>query len=269
MNREPLLAWAPTPKAAPFNMGYKVPHFGTDHDVVNSADDIAWAERQLGHKWTPKDDPPPPDRDYFVPHFGADAEVKDVDQAIAAGEKMHNHHWTITEEKKDPPPDRDYFVPHFGEDKDITATQNSLALAEKQYGKWVFPDPSASDSAPPSVPNFGVDHDIADSLRHLSEQEARHGQWNLAKDDYYQVQLDAEVDREPLLTWAPTAPQTHPMNYFVPNFGEDHDITNSKAHEAEASAKLDHAWVPTKDKDGDWELPSPQIEFKLAQTLRR
>ena len=32
------------------------------------------------------------------------------------------------------------------------------------------------------------------------------------------------LKREPLLTWAPTEPATHPINYFVPNFGLDHDI---------------------------------------------
>merc|ERR1712167_269846 len=72
LKREPLLTWSATPKAAAFDMNYFVPHFGTDHDALNTADDIAWAEKSLGHHWTIKDDPAPPDRDYFVPHFGAD-----------------------------------------------------------------------------------------------------------------------------------------------------------------------------------------------------
>ena len=56
------------------------------------------------------------------------------------------------------------------------------------------------------------------------------------------------------------------QNYFVPNFGEDHDITESKSSEAQAAAALGHKWNPTKDEDGNWELPSSQIEFKLVQT---
>jgi hypothetical protein len=184
-------------------------------------------------------------------------------------EKKFSHTWNPADKTVTPPP-RDYFVPHFGEDKETKESKASLALAEKTYGPWNFPDPPSSP--PPTdypVAHFGMDHDIVDSLKNLADQESTHGQWKLPKDDYYQVQLDAEINREPLLTWAPTPPKHHPINYFVPNFGEDHDITSSKAHEALAAEKLGHAWVPTKDKDGEWELPSPQIEFKLAQTIRK
>lgn len=246
-------------------MNYAVPHFGTDHDMNNSEESIALAEKQLGHKWTIKDAPGDPDRNYFVPHFGTDQDKLDVDQSIAAAEAQHNHKWVLTDDKKDPPPDRNYFVPHFGEDKEISESHKSLALAEQKYGKWDYPDaPGAGDPAPPSVPNFGVDHDIVDSLNHMHQQEAKHGNWNLAPDDWFHAQLDADIKREPLLTWTPTSKKSHPMNYFVPNFGEDHEITHSKTHEAAASAALGHPWNPTKDKDGNWELPSPQIEFKLA-----
>jgi len=156
-------------------------------------------------------------------------------------------------------------VPHFGEDTEVSASKSSLALAEGKFGKWDFPD----DPGPPlpknyGVPNFGIDADIVDSLKNLKDEEKLHGKWNLAADDYFQVQLGAEINREPLLTWAPTAPKSHPMNYFVPHFGEDGDITSSKADEALAAATLGHTWTPTKDKDGAWELPSPQIEFKLV-----
>lgn len=161
-------------------------------------------------------------------------------------------------------------MPHFGEDTDISETHNSLSLAEKKYGKWDYPDaPGAGDPAPPNVPNFGVDHDIVDSLNHMHQQEEKHGAWNLAPDDWFHAQLDSQISREPLATWVPTNKKSHPMNYFVPNFGEDHEIVNSKAHEAAAAATLGHQWTPSKDKDGNWELPSPQIEFKLAQTIRR
>ena len=38
------------------------------------------------------------------------------------------------------------------------------------------------------------------------------------------------VDREPLLTWAPTPPKGHPIDYFVPNFGIDNDIKATDKH---------------------------------------
>merc|ERR1711988_756763 len=75
----------------------------------------------------------------------------------------------------------------------------------------------------------------------------------------------AFAQREPLLTWAPTPKKTHPMDYFVPNFGEDSDIASTKGHESAAEATLKHVWTPTKDKDGNWEVPSTEAFFRLAQ----
>jgi hypothetical protein len=43
------------------------------------------------------------------------------------------------------------------------------------------------------------------------------------------------IDREPLLTWKPTDPASHPVDYAVPNFGVDHEINASHAHEKLAS----------------------------------
>merc|ERR1719263_1879915 len=80
---------------------------------------------------------------------------------------------------------------------------------------------------------------------------------------------DVQLNRDPLLTWAPTPKKTHPMNYPVPNFGVDNDINDSQAHEAAAGASMGHTWTPTKDEDDKWVLPSPAIEFKLAQSINR
>ena len=38
------------------------------------------------------------------------------------------------------------------------------------------------------------------------------------------------VKREPLLTWSPKAPKSHPDDYFVPNFGLDHDVLSTLGH---------------------------------------
>ena len=51
LEREPLRAWSPTPKADGFKMNYKVPHFGTDSDINNSLDSTKLAEAQHGHVW--------------------------------------------------------------------------------------------------------------------------------------------------------------------------------------------------------------------------
>ena len=57
-------------------MNYFVPHFGKDHEMLNSMDSIKLAESQLGHFWNPKDAPAPPPRNYFVPHFGIDSDIR-------------------------------------------------------------------------------------------------------------------------------------------------------------------------------------------------
>ena len=64
-----------------------------------------------------------------------------------------------------------------------------------------------------------------------------------------------EVEREPLLSWAPTKcwpPQSSPCeqnikrDYFVPNFGEDRDIQYTQKHIVDAEKNLKHTWTPTK-----------------------
>ena len=37
-----------------------------------------------------------------------------------------------------------------------------------------------------------------------------------------------------------TPPEEHPQNYFVPNFGEDHDIKTAKLNIDNAEKRLNH-----------------------------
>jgi len=103
-----------------------------------------------------------------------------------------------------------------------------------------------------------MDKDIKTSLKNLHDQEAVHGAMAIPSED---VQL--EEQREPLLTWKPTPPKSHPVDYFVPDFGKDHEIADSQRHEGEAEKKLKHTWTPKKDEDDKWVLPSHEIEFHL------
>jgi len=43
--------------------------------MLNAADSIKIAEKQLGHFWDPKDAPDAPPRNYFVPNFGLDSDI--------------------------------------------------------------------------------------------------------------------------------------------------------------------------------------------------
>lgn len=40
----------------------------------------------------------------------------------------------------------------------------------------------------------------------------------------------------------PEGPAQHPMDYFVPNFGVDHDVLATESNEKLASAMVGHAW---------------------------
>ena len=67
-----------------------------------------------------------------------------------------------------------------------------------------------------------------------------------------------EIEREPLLSWAPTKcwpPQSSPCDkdivrdYTVPNFGIDHDIKWTDASISNAEKKLKHKWTPKEKGD--------------------
>merc|ERR1719240_97634 len=90
IEREPLLTWAPTPKADAFNMNYGVPHFGEDHDVTETKKSAADAEAKLGHFWDVlAPSPDPPKRNYFVPNFGIDADIVDSMKHMKDQEAVH------------------------------------------------------------------------------------------------------------------------------------------------------------------------------------
>jgi len=74
-----------------------------------------------------------------------------------------------------------------------------------------------------------------------------------------------QLKREPLLTWKPKAPSSHPTDYFVPNFGVDHEITATHEHSKAAETSLSHEWTPTKDDDGNWVVPKPENNFKIFE----
>ena len=49
----------------------------------------------------------------------------------------------------------------------------------------------------------------------------------------------------------------HPVDYFVPNFGVDHDIKNTQKHVADAEKSIGHKWEPKLDEEGNFKnLPN-------------
>ena len=68
------------------------------------------------------------------------------------------------------------------------------------------------------------------------------------------------LQREPLLTWAPSPPKGHPVDYFVPNFGPDYDILATEKHIKDSESKLNVTWTPKK-------LPDPHATDYFVPNL--
>jgi len=148
-----------------------------------------------------------------------------------------------------------YFVPNFGRDKNVNETWGSLDWAEQSLKhKWL---PLLKKDLPPGhpkdyfVPDFGLEEDVVDTLGHIKSEEKRlkhtwkpvqdeNGVWIVPEPidnnsykyvkDSLNVQLDADVDSDPICSSAGCVRSTavkHPMNYYVPNFGQDHVINQS------------------------------------------
>ena len=45
----------------------------------------------------------------------------------------------------------------------------------------------------------------------------------------------------------------YPINYFVPDFGKDHDLTAQDKHVDAAEARLGHVWTPYQEENDDGE----------------
>ena len=75
------------------------------------------------------------------------------------------------------------------------------------------------------------------------------------------------IDREPLLTWEPTAPKSHPINYFVPNFGPDYDVLATEKHISDTEEKMGHKWIPKKNPDShdkDYFVPNFGLDSDIV-----
>lgn len=221
-------------------MNYFVPNFGNDHLVKQTYESLDWAQKNLNHNWNyvPEKKTKGPPMNYPVPNFGVDHDIRTNNNNLAGAETDLKHTWTVVPKKERAKPHpTDYFVPNFGVDHDIAVSMNHMEDAEKTYGTWDLPVPTKSLA----------------QINNLRQSE--------------NIQLDQS--REPLLTWAPKVPKTHPMNYAVPNFGEDGDITNTNNSIAQEEARQKYTWTPKIDpKTETWAyIPTASIEFKLNEGL--
>jgi hypothetical protein len=154
--------------------------------------------------------------DYFVPNFGPDQDnVLTTNNSLRIAEGLVGRSWNYTpptkEQKAGHP--MNYFVPNFGIDEDIKITQNNIKSEEKRLkhewkpvqddnGVWIVPEAASNKSytyrsaAQTTEPNLGQQEQKSDPICSSAEPEC----------------------------WKSKDKAGHPVDYFVPNFGLDHDI---------------------------------------------
>jgi len=260
---------------APPPRDYFVPNFGQDKDIIDTQDHIKQTEKKLNTKFEPKQDdngnwivpeaannksysykslvqlesdpicssagcnynsekPGAHPMNYFVPNFGADREhVVDTHGSLLWAEKALNHKWDPVL-KKDLPkgPPKDYFVPNFGVDEDVKNVQDAIAQQEKKHGKW-------------------------------SPKQDENGVWLVPEpinNAAYSYNSLVQLDSDPVCSSAGCMygeKATHPMDYKVPNFGQDHIIKESHESLDWAEKNLGKKWIPNLEK----QKPKPEIMY--------
>ena len=79
------------------------------------------------------------------------------------------------------------------------------------------------------------------------------------------------LEREPLLTWAPTPKKSgYPKDYFVPHFGEDYEITSTKKNIRDAEARFGHILdtsPPPKDPPRNYFVPHFGFEQEIVDSV--
>ena len=251
----------------PYPHNYFVPNFGEDRDMKLTAMNLAKAEKEVNHTLKASFDKPKPPADYTIPDFGVDRDIITTQRNIADTEKELKHTLTSSFAKPKGPPD--YSVPNFGVDHDVLLTQKNIKAAEKALN-WKY-SASFEKPKPPAdytVPNFGVDHDIKMTQKNIADAEAALGKWNV-------VQLDADVELEsdPICSSAGCTQYKHkktklpyPIDYPVPNLGEDHDDVKTTANSLNiAEASHSHKWQwkdAPKDEPVEYEIRDLDVDMK-------
>jgi len=278
------------PKGPPKD--YFVPNFGMDHEIATSILNEKEASSNMGHKWVVPDKdsvPAAPPKNYFVPNFGLDQDILGAKENLKVAEAQLGHKLNI---ETDPPkgPPKNYFVPNFGMDEDIAASLKHLNQQESIHGRWELPEsmvqldsnvqadreplmakvgvPKSKVGGHPTnyfVPDFGMDEDIITTQSNIKAQKIKFPGASF-------VQTDSEINREPLLSYSPTiADPPFKMNYFVPNFGLDHEVLGEKENLKLTEEKLGHRLSietdPPKGPPKDYFVPNFGMDHDIASSL--
>ena len=156
----------------------------------------------------------------------------------------------------------DYPVPNFGPDPENANTMNSIAIAEKMNNhKLIMGTPESKAKwhtvAKDTLYDYhpALDKDVINTNRHIAEAEDKLG-----------VTMDVQLHSDPIgssigiTEYAlPKGKKSHPMDYFVPNFGTDKDMLDQETDLAVAEKEVGHKFEVKEAEKGaakDYKVPN-------------
>jgi len=202
--------------------------------------------------------------DYPVPDFGQDHDIVSSLGNEKIASKIVGHKWDWKKSPDGPP--RDYFVPNFGVDEDIKNVQAAVASEEDIQGHTWAPKQDAN--------GYWTVPEAADNSSYAYNPDQYINNNGL-------VQLNTESD--PICSSSgcgqykhvSSAP-SHPMDYPVPDFGQDHDVMDTISNERVASKVVGHKWAfntpeskmkyANKAKDVDYNF-APALDSDVTSTI--
>jgi len=187
--------------------------------------------------------------DYFVPDFGPAHEIRYTLNSIKTAEKAQNYTIGASfgwKPKEDVP--RDYFVPDFGVDEDILGVQSAIKSEEKIQGREWKPTQDANGYW--NVPEAADNTSYAYGANYINNNGA-----GMGNDGLIQLESDPICASSGCTQFKhPDPPKDHPKDYFVPNFGQDHDV----------KATLENERIASKIVGKQWVFPTGTEEYKNA-----
>ena len=153
-----------------------------------------------------------------------------------------------------------YKVPNFGLDHDIETSQTNLADSERLLQhKW---NPKKNEKGAYVLPNSANAHSTSTYKPRSSAQVS-------GQEEY--VQTGTESDPvchsggcTQYLHPKPDKSNLYPMNYYVPNFGRDEDVTNTWTSLGAAEGIRNHRWRYNPD---DKKKPEDPIQYDFQPDL--
>jgi hypothetical protein len=161
-----------------------------------------------------------------------------------------NASWGAT---KNPVNPRDYVVPDFGVDENIIQSNASLKQSETAL-KHVWTPTKDGDfwTKMPAV-DANSEYVFSNSSPEFSAATKTNGSSafvGVSKGPPAAANIQLESSSDPICSSAgctqykaPEGAPSHPMDYFVPNFGVDHHIKETESSEQWASKEIGHTWV--------------------------